>query len=114
MAALVCDDHPVEDGPQLCSGEPQQHLGGGQPLFHIKVVVMQGDTAMEIGWARKEVVREVTVQLFNGVDATCGVAQNFQWDGRVKLVFEQSLMRGGVLRHDEGLVSLLECRGGGG
>ena len=72
----------VEDRPQLFSGEPQQHLSGGQPLFHIKVVVMQGDTAIGIGRARKEVVCEVTVQLFNGVVATCGFAQDFQWDGR--------------------------------
>src|SRR5262245_5039413 len=72
---------------------------------------LQGDTAIGISRTRKEVMREVTVQLLNGIDAPCRLAQDFQRDGRVKLVVEQSLMRGGVIRHDEGLVSLLKCRG---
>jgi len=29
LAAILGDDHIVEDGPQLFPREPQQHLGGG-------------------------------------------------------------------------------------
>ena len=76
VAVVIRDDHVVEDGPQLVSREPEQHRRGGQSLFHIKVVMMQGDTAMAIGRAREELVRKVAVQLLRGLSPTCGLAQD--------------------------------------
>ena len=106
----------VEDRPPLFSGEPPATPEGwATPVPHHSGWCMPGDTARGIGRARQEVVCAVgRIALCNGVVATWGFAQDCQWDGRVQRVVKQSLMRGGVIRQDEGLVSRLACRGGGG
>jgi hypothetical protein len=74
----------------------------------------QGDTAVGMGRARKEIVRNVAVQLLSALDAPCGLAQDLQGNRRVKPVVESSLMGGGGVGGHEGVVRLLERRGGGG
>jgi hypothetical protein len=73
---------------------------------------MQGDTAVGIGRARKELVRKVAVQLLSAMEATLGLAQDLQWNRRVKPVVEESLMGGGVIGLHKVLMRLLERCGG--
>ncbi len=111
-AAIRGDDHLVIAGPPLLPIDPQHHLRLGQSRRYRAVRPRQGDTAIRLGRAWKEGVRKRAAQLLGALGAPWGLAQHRQRDGRVTLVFAQSLVRGGVLERSEGLGRLLELRGG--
>ena len=47
-------DDVVTHRAQFMAIDPEQHRGLGQPLLHIEMITMQGDTAITIGRTGKE------------------------------------------------------------
>ena len=71
---IVGEEHVVKHGPQGLAIHPQQPLGLGQPRFHRELGTMQGDTAIAIGRAGKEGMRELAFQLVGCLQPASGLA----------------------------------------
>src|SRR5712691_11118894 len=69
---------------------------------------MQGDTAMLIGRPRQQGPGKLPGQLIWGVHCALGLAQDMDRNRWVKTLFEETLMRCGVVQPDERLVGLFQ------
>ena len=72
------------------------------------MVTVQGDTPIAIGGARKQRPRKFAGQFLLSVYPALGLTQDMERNRWVKLVFEEALMRGGIIGLDKGLVDPLE------
>jgi hypothetical protein len=72
---------------------------------------MQGDAAIAIGGARPEGVGKLARQFVGGIEAAFGLPEDIEGNRRWPLLFEQALMRRGVVEFEKALRRLLELEG---
>jgi hypothetical protein len=96
--------------PQFLAVHPQQHLLLRQSLVYIEMTTMQSDAAIAIGDAWKEGASELALELLGRIQTPFGLPQHMQGNRRSKLLFEQALMGGGVVKLQKVLMNLLELQ----
>jgi hypothetical protein len=99
---------------QGLASHPEQYSRVGEALFQIKVVAVQGDTAVSVRGPREHTLGERAGQLLWRVDAAFRLPEDLHRNRRPPLILQESLMRRGVVRADKGLMGLLECYRGAG
>jgi len=72
------------------------------------MITVQGDTPIAIGGARKQRPREFAGQFLLGIYPALGLPQDVERYRRGELVFEEALMRGGIIGLDKGVMDPFE------
>jgi hypothetical protein len=115
IAAMVFrQDDIFKRRPQGFASHPEQYSRVGRALFQIKVVTVQGDTAVSVRGPQEQTLRERAGQLIWGVDAAFRLPEDLRRNRRPPPILQEPLMRRGVVRADKGLMGLLECDRGAG
>jgi hypothetical protein len=87
---------------------PPKYFRLGQAFLHGEVIAVQGHAAIAIRGTRKERPRKLLRQPVLTVEAAFGLCQDLDGNGRIKALFEQPLVRCGVIGPDECLVDLFQ------
>src|SRR5215510_679042 len=78
------------------------------------MVAMEGDTPIPIGDAREHRLGEVTGEGLGGIESAFRRAQHLDRDRWESPILQESLMGGGIVGLDEGLMALLQLGWGAG
>jgi hypothetical protein len=109
-ATVFRQDDILKGHPQGFARHPEQHSRVGKARFQVKVVTVQGDTAVSVRGPREQALRERAGQLIWGVDAAFRLPQDLNRNRRPPPILQEPLMRRGVVGLDERLMALLELR----
>ena len=96
--------------PQGFASHPEQPPRMGKALFQVKVVTVQGDTAISIRGAWEQALRACAGQLVFGVDAAFRLPENLHRNRRPPLILQEALVCRGVVGLDARLMARLELR----
>jgi hypothetical protein len=94
----------------MAAREPLEPDRTWEPLFHIEMVAMQGDTAIAIGGAGEKGPGERAFEFVGRIQSALGLASHLKRDGWLKLLVEQALMRRRVVELEKVLGGLFKLQ----